>query len=390
VHDRERAGRSIVARNDTIIVGAGPAGLAVGAALRRKRIAFDMLERADQVGSSWRHHYDRLHLHTPKRLSALPFLAYPPSYPRYPSRDDVVAYLDDYAHAFAIAPELGVDVERIERRGDAWRLSTNRGTRSARRVVVATGFNRVPKRPTWPGLDVFRGRIVHASEYRNPSELGAERVLVVGFGNSGAEIALDLAEHGVDVALSVRGGVNVVPRDLLGIPVTYLSIVNSVLPPRIADRLTLRSIHFALGDIEALGLRKRATGPLESIRDARRIPVIDVGTIEAIRRGRIAVRAAISSSTEHRVRFADGVDEPFDAIVLATGYDGGLRSIFGDDAPFLDADGYPSLHAREAAPGLYFCGLHLVATGLLREIAIEAQKIATMIARDGRIGPQIR
>jgi cation diffusion facilitator CzcD-associated flavoprotein CzcO len=371
-----------VAECDTIIVGAGPAGLAVGAALRHRRIAFDIIERNDRVGSSWRRHYDRLHLHTPKRLSALPFVAYPSSAPRYPSRDEVVEYFDDYAARFAIAPEFRVEVDRIERDGGAWRLSTNRGFRTAQRIIVATGFNRVPNRPTWPGISDFRGRIVHSADYSNPEMLGAPRVLVVGFGNSGAEIALDLAEHAVDVALSVRGAVNVVPRDLLGAPVTYLSIANSVLPPRIADRLTSRSIRFALGDIEAIGLRGRAVGPLESIRDARRIPVIDVGTIDAIRRGRIAIRSAIASTTAEGVRFADGREEAFDAIVLATGYSCGLRAIFGDDAPFLDEDGYPRVHAQRAAPGLHFCGFHLVATGLLREIGIEARKIAAMVARD--------
>jgi cation diffusion facilitator CzcD-associated flavoprotein CzcO len=179
----------MVRDTDTIIVGAGPAGLAVAAALRRKNVTFDLLERNDRVGSSWQHHYDRLHLHTPKNHSALPFMAFPKAVPRYPSRDQVIEYLDDYARAFDLHPQFGTDVLRCVRTADnAWEVQTNRGTRRARHLIVASGFNRLPLRPSWSGLQDFAGAVLHSSDYTNGRRFCGQAVLVVGFGNSGAEI----------------------------------------------------------------------------------------------------------------------------------------------------------------------------------------------------------
>jgi cation diffusion facilitator CzcD-associated flavoprotein CzcO len=351
---------------ETLVVGAGPAGLAIGAALRRAGLRFEIVERAGAVGASWRRHYDRLRLHTPKETSALPFVPFPASAPRYPSRDEVIAYLEDYARTFDIAPAFGVDVERCERREDHWRVQTNRGVRHARRLVIATGFSRVPRRISWPGLDTFSGPVLHSSEYASGDRFRGRRVLVVGFGNSGAEIALDLAECRADSAVSVRGAVNVVPREILGVPITRLGRAGRLLPLAIADRINAAVVRLAIGDLARLGLRKRTDGPLAEIVRARRIPVVDVGTLAAIRDGRIAVRPAIESSEREAVRFCDGRVETFHAIVLATGYETGLDAMF-DGAPPENAD------------GLYFCGFSIVPAGLLREIALEAPRIAATI-----------
>ncbi len=364
---------------ETLVVGAGPAGLAVGAALRRKHVPFAMLERNEHVGSSWRRHYDRLHLHTPKRLSALPFVAYPRGFPRYPSRDQVVEYLENYARTFDLHPEFGVDVTRcIRTADDRWEVQTSRGIRRARNLVIASGFSRVPHRPSWPGLGDFAGAVLHSSEYTHGQRFRAQRVLVVGFGNSGAEIALDLAECGATAAISIRGPVNVVPRDVLRVPITYLALANRNLPPRVADRLNALTIRLAIGDLAKLGIRKRNDGPMQEIVESRRIPVVDVGTIAAIREGRIGVRPAIESFARDEVRFADGRSEPFDAIVLATGYTTGLDTMFDGDACALDETGHP--RTRGLAPGLHFCGFNIVPAGLIREIAREAMRIGDLIA----------
>jgi len=367
--------------SDTIIVGAGPAGLAVAAALRNKGVPFEILERNDSVGASWRRHYDRLHLHTPKSHSALPFHPFPNAFPRYPSRDQVVEYLEDYAREFDVRPRFGVDVLRCGRETDGhWQLSTNHGPRRARRLIVASGFNRVPHRPKWSGIDDFAGPLLHSCDYTNGQRFRSQRVLVVGFGNSGAEIALDLSEHGADCAIAVRSRVNVVPRDILGIPLTYFAMASRRLPPNVSDRLNAMTIRLAVGNLARLGLRKRNDGPSVEIIKHRHIPVVDVGTMAAIRRGTIGVRPAIDSFSRDAVRFVDGRSEPFDAIVLATGYETGLRAMFDSDPAVLDDGSYPRAYGHEAAPGLYFCGFHLVPTGLLREIGIEAVRIADHIA----------
>ncbi|HEY6985342.1 MAG TPA: NAD(P)/FAD-dependent oxidoreductase [Rhodanobacteraceae bacterium] len=368
-------------RGRTLIVGAGPAGLAVAAALRRRHVPFDIVERNASVGSSWRRHYDRLRLHTPKRHSALPFLPFPANFPRYPSRDQVVDYLDDYARAFEIEPEFGTDVSRFERiNGDRWLVQTSRGARPAQNVVIATGFSRVPHRPAWRGLEDFAGRVLHSSEYRNGGTFRGQRVLVVGFGNSGAEIALDLAESGAACAIAVRGAVNVVPREILAVPITYLALAGRTLPLRIADRINALIVRLAIGNLAALGLREREDGPLREILEARRIPVVDIGTLDAIRRGAIRLLPGIDAFSRDEVRFTDGRSEPFDAVVLATGYETGLDAMFDAHALPLDEVGCPRASGREAAPGLYFCGFHIVPAGLIREIAIEAVRIGDLIA----------
>ncbi len=368
--------------NATLIVGAGPAGLAVGAALRRAGIPFDIVDRGEAVGASWRRHYDRLHLHTPKQQSALPFVPFPVSAPRYPSRDDVIEYLEDYARTFDLAPAFGVAVERCERgEDDRWHIATNRGICHARHLVVATGFSRTPRRVSWPGLGTFAGSVLHSAEYASGERFRGQRVLVVGFGNSGAEIALDLAECGAESTVSIRGPVNVVPREILGVPITYLGRAGRALPLAVADRINATIVRLAVGNLARFGLRKRDDGPLAQIVQTRQIPVIDVGTIAAIREGRITVRPAIESSAHEAVRFVDGRVETFHAIVLATGYETGLDALFGDAAAaLLDEQNRPQAFGNEATSGLHFCGFNVVPAGLLREIALEAPRIAERIA----------
>jgi cation diffusion facilitator CzcD-associated flavoprotein CzcO len=235
---------------------------------------------------------------------------------------------------------------------------------------------------SWPGLDTFAGPVLHSSAYASGERFRGQRVLVVGFGNSGAEIALDLAECGAESTVSIRGAVNVVPRDILGVPITYLGRAGRVLPLAIADRITATLVRLVGGNLARFGLRKRADGPLAEIVQTRQIPVVDVGTLAAIREGRITVRPAIESSTHEAVRFADGRVETFHAIVLATGYETGLDAMFGEAATsLLDEAKRPRTSGVEAAGGLYFCGFNIVPAGLLREIALEAPRIAASIAR---------
>jgi len=343
-----------------------------------------MLERSPRVADSWHHHYDRLHLHTPKRFSALPYRPFPRAYPRFPSRQQLVDYFADYARAFDIEPKLGRDAQRCVRAEDAtWNVVTNRETFRARRLVIATGFNRVSDLPRWPGLDTFAGTVIHSSEYTNGERFRDSRVLVVGFGNSGAEIALDLAEHGAQCTISVRGQVNVVPRQVLGIPITMFALASRPLPPRVADRLNRLTVRLTIGSLSSTGLVKSDVGPLQTIAERRRIPVIDVGTMARIRVGDIAVRRGVESVDGHDVQFADGTRERFDAIVCATGFATGLRDMLPDHPAVLDEQGVPRVSGRESAVrGLYFCGFDVTSTGMLRQIGIEARAIGHAIAAE--------
>lgn len=362
---------------DAIVIGAGPAGLAAAAALKARGLNPATLEKSDAVGAVWRRHYDRLHLHTDRGHSGLPGLAMPRAYGRYPSRAQVVEYLEAYAAKFDLKPVFNAPVHAVRRDGRAWRAEAGAASRTAPIVVVATGWADYPYAPTWPGMDEFVGEILHSSAYRNPAPFAAKRVLVVGFGNSGGEIALDLAEAGVDVTVSVRGPVNIVPRDLLGLPILTWAILQSRLPPRLVDALNAPALRLAVGRVEDLGLVRAAKGPIQSAVEDGRIPLLDIGAVAQIRAGRIKVRGDIARLERGSVAFVNLPPEPFDAIILATGFRPDLRSLLPDAKGVLNATGAPLVSGRATAErGLFFCGAIAVPTGQLREIGIEAGRIA--------------
>lgn len=360
-----------------IVVGAGPAGIACAAMLRGLGIEATILEKADSVGAVWRRHYDRLHLHTDSGHSALPGRAMPRGYPRYPSRAQVLDYLESYAAHFELRPVFDCAVRSIRRDGATWRVDTAQRALSAPVVVVATGWADFPNVPTWPGAQAYRGTIVHSSCYRNPRPYAGARVLVVGFGNSGGEIALDLAEAGVDVTLAVRGPVQLLPRDLLGLPILTWAIAQARLPARVADFINAPAIRLALGSTRNLGFALAAKGPRRMIEEDRRVPLIDVGTLARIRDGTIQVRGGIDRFTADGVVFADSPAQRFDGVVLATGFRPDLRQLLPQAESVLDSQGVPLVSGRATRePGLFFCGLIASPTGQLREIGIEARRIA--------------
>jgi cation diffusion facilitator CzcD-associated flavoprotein CzcO len=365
---------------DTLVIGAGPAGLAVGACLKARGVSSLLLDQSTTVGSSWHGHYDRLHLHTDKGHSALPYLGFPAGTPRYPSRQQMIAYLESYARHFELTPRFQEKVRSVARSGTGWRVSTTRGVHHARRVVVASGYNAVPHVPDWPGRAHFRGAFLHSSAYRTAKPFRGQRVLVVGFGNSGGEIALDLQEQGARVAMAVRGPVNILPREILGINILTVSIALSHLPTRVTDTIAAPLSRMVLGDVSRLGLRKSATGPATQLRRTARVPLIDIGTIGLIRAGHIEVLGAVHSMSEHAVTFDDGSARPFDAVIAATGFRPQLgRFLDPHDDPLRAR---PSLLRDEPVgeSGLYFCGFCVSPTGMLRHIGIEARRIAKHIS----------
>jgi hypothetical protein len=346
-----------------------------------------VLEREDRVAASWHRHYDRLHLHTHKMHSGLPGMPMPRRFPKYPSRLEVIEYLDEYARFNDIDIRFGARVTAI-RKADSWAVETSGGNLHANNVIVATGRSNVPSLPLWEGQERFTGKLLHSSEFRNAADLAAERVLVVGFGNSAGEIALECAEAGLHVGLSVRGPVNVIPLELFGLPAVSIAIAQQYLPTRLADLMNTPFLRLRLGDLERLGLRWAREGPLTTIRERGRTPLINIGTIERIRSGDIKIFGGISTSEGRDVQFADGRRDQFDAIILATGYKPALDGLLPDFAQrFGDADGPGWGELQPAGDGLYFCGFTVVATGLLREIGIEAQQIAASIAARPSVTP---
>lgn len=370
---------------NVVVIGAGPAGLAVSACLHREGCPHVVLEREDTVAPTWRRHYDRLHLHTTKSYSSLPMTPWPPGTPRYPSRDQMLQYLQAYAVAHRVEPRFGVAVTAVRREADRFRVETSAGTLEPRTVVIATGANGVPTLPALPGLTSFCGLAVHACAYRNALPYRGQRVLVVGCGNSGAEIALDLAEQGVDVAMVVRGPVHVVPRDLLGVwPSQHVNVLLSQLPVALRDVIAKASVNAVVGNLSRWGIVRPALGINRMIEETGRIPILDLGTIAMIKQGKIRVLPAVEEVLPDGVRVAGGATHRFDALIFATGYTPGLGSWIEGFEAIADARGRPHrFGAQNDIAGLYFVGFRSPPTGALREIALEAPRVARAIAAGG-------
>lgn len=370
-------------RIDSLVIGAGPAGLAAAAELVNRGFSVRVIDGANQVGSSWSRHYDRLHLHTARRLSSLPGTPIPAARGQWVARADFLAYLADYAAAHHLDVRLGVTATSVARDDSGWAVSTSDGTLRATLVVVATGYNHTPFVPDWQGASSFAGPILHSSEYRNPAQLGGTSVLVVGTGNSGAEIAADLAEGGRAVSLAVRTTPNIVPRAVAGIPNQYLVLSISPLPTRARDAISGAMQKIVIGDLSKYGIAKAPRGIVTQLERDDVVPTIDVGLIAALRTGAVTVVASVDRFEKGSVVLSDGTTISPNAIVVATGYRRGLESLVGGLDVLLE-NGRPAVNADaqlDAAPGLYFIGYSNPITGNIRQLAIDARKIARNAAR---------
>ncbi|WP_433889993.1 flavin-containing monooxygenase [Streptomyces sp. CA-111067] len=378
------AGTASTAEPDAIVIGAGPGGLAAAAALRQRGVRPLVLERAERLGASWRGHYDRLHLHTTRRLSALPGLPIPRAYGRWVGRDNVVRYLEQYAEFHALEVTTGITVERVNRVRDRWELPANGGrVLTSPVVVVATGHNHTPHIPDWPGLDTFPGELLHAARYRNAGDYAGRDVLVVGVGNTGAEIAVDLMEGGAGrVRLAVRTPPHIMRRSTAGWPAQASGIAVRRLPPRLVDRLAPYIERVSVPDLSEYGLARPEHGLYARVLDGA-IPVQDVGLIDAIRSRRVEPVAAVEGFDADKVRLADGSRISPEVVICATGYRRGLEPLVGH-LGVLDGRGRPVVHGTRTppgAPGLYFTGFTNPISGMFREMALDARRIARSVAR---------
>lgn len=367
------------------VIGAGPGGLAVAACLRARGVRVVVLEKSDAVAASWRRHYDRLRLHTTRRLSALPGLKIPRRFGRWVARDDVVRYLETYAAFHELEIVTGVEVERVERGpgGEGWVLHATGGRRlSTRAVVVATGYNHTPYVPEWAGVETYTGELVHAGLYRNPGSYAGRDVLVVGAGNTGAEIAADLAEGGAArVRLAVRTAPHIVRRSTAGWPAQATGILVRRLPVRLVDAAASLIARLSVPDLAPYGLPRPAKGLYSRVREGA-IPVQDVGLIDAVRRGRVEIVAAVESFDDGKVVLADGTRVAPDAVICATGYRRGLEGMVGH-LGVLDAWGRPRAHGKRVVVGvggLYFTGFSNPISGMLRELRRDAPRIARALS----------
>lgn len=358
-------------------------GLASAASLRNKNIDYIIIEKENQAVTPWRNHYDRLHLHTSKRFSHLPFKKFGRKIPRYPNRQQVIEYLDEYQKEFDISPLFYTKAISARREGESWVTETSNGVFESKYLIMATGAYGKPRPIHFSGLETFTGRILHSYEYKSGKEFQGQHVLVVGFGNSACEIAIDLYEEGSIPTMSVRSPVNVIPRDILGIPVQEISIFMRQLPPRVTDIISRPLINLYVGDLTRLGLKKMPYGALEEISRDGNAPVLDIGTIQHIRKGHIKVFDDIDHIEGNTIYFKDGRKGNFNAIVAAIGYYRDYAEIIEvDKSRFEDLLVNTGKQKYFGKDGLYFCGYWISTTGQIREIAMDAKRIAEDISKN--------
>jgi cation diffusion facilitator CzcD-associated flavoprotein CzcO len=364
----------------TVIIGAGPAGLATAACLTRAQKSFAILEKNNRIGSSWHKHYDRLHLNTDKYCSALPHLPFPATYPKYPSRKDVIAYLEAYARHFELTPHLEEPVLKARRQDEHWITQTPVRTYTSTNLVIASGNNQHPSRPHWHGQEAFQGEILHSIDYKNGRVYKGQNVLVVGIGNTGGEIAMELAENGARVTISIRGPVNILPRDILGIPILKTIMRLTRMPMAFTDQVRSGLFRVFCYNLPEYGLTRPPYDPITQTNRFGKLPLIDKGTVALIKKGKIKIRPGVASFNPTGVTFKDGSQSQFDTIILATGYRPRLDAFLDVDKGLLDKDGRPrNRSCITGIPGLYFCGFTISYGGILSAIGEEAIQICQHI-----------
>jgi putative flavoprotein involved in K+ transport len=308
----------------------------------------------------------------------------------------VIDYLDRYQAAHRLEVRGGTEVARVDAAGPGdgdgirWVVVTTAGERlPARSVVVATGHANQPYVPDWPGLDSYDGQLRHAREYRNPAPFAGLDVLVAGVGNSGAEIATDLAEGGARrVWIAIRTAPHIVRRDTAGWPAHATGILVSRLPAALVDPVARLQRRLTVPDLSPYGVPRPEDGLLTRVRRRGEVPLQDVGFVAAVRRGAVTPVAAVTGFADGKVLLDDGGAVEPQAVIAATGYRRGLEPLAGH-LGVLDDSGSPRASgARAAAPGLFFIGYTVSLRGMLRDIAADARRIAPVLAADHQPAPR--
>jgi len=371
------------------IIGAGASGVTVAKSLKQRGVDFDWFEKGSALGGLWRYDndsgtssaYRSLQIDTSSRSLAYPDFSVPGDWPAYLRASQVLEYLEGYAAEFGIADacQTSTEVTAVEPASGRWAVTTDRyGAREYDAVIVANGHLSVPRRPQFPGT--FSGQELHSHDYRTPESFSGKNVVVVGMGNSGCDIAVDLARVAGQVYLSTRRSAWILPKYLLGVPTDRWSALFTRrlrLPTPVARNLVKMLARVAVGPQERFGVPKPAH-PIH-----REHATIGQELLQYVAYDWIRVRPDIASLDGGEVRFADGTSTSADVVIYATGYDPSF--------PFLPADLVAQaerggrLYRRIVhpdAPGLYFAGLVQPVGPTIPLVEIQGRWIARALAGD--------
>ncbi|MCB0991304.1 MAG: NAD(P)-binding domain-containing protein [Acidimicrobiales bacterium] len=344
-----------------VVIGGGQAGLAVARCLQREGVEPVVLDAADRVGDAWRHRYDSLRLFTPAQYDALPDMAFPAPADTYPSKHDVADYLADYAERFGIDVRCGCRVDRLvwSAESSTFRLTAGDQQINASTVVVATGALQLPWRPTFAAGLTADVNQLHAADYRNPADVSGRRVLIVGAGNSGGQIAEELAADDDVVEVTISFG---------------------ELPRRFPQRLLGRDIFWWFQRWGVMDRTRQDAGSSEAAVGA--VPLIGSRLPKLVKSGQVRRAAPIVGADGAGLHAADGAVHRPDTVIWATGYRNDFTWI--DIPNVLDEHGQPrhdrgisTTKANLAFIGLP--GLHTKGSAFLGFVGRDAEHIATVI-----------
>jgi putative flavoprotein involved in K+ transport len=368
---------------DAVVIGAGPAGLAVARQLdHRHGIKALVLDRAAAPAISWRTRYDNFRLNTTGFLSHLPGQRIPVTAGRWPTKEDMVRYFDSYVARQGISLRLGCSVHRADRVGGVWQLDTTSGQIRTPAIVLATGNYSSPSIPAWPGLGGFAGEVVHSGDFTNAWPYRGRDVLVVGAGNSAADIAVQLVNDGARrIWLAVRTPPHLVKRAMGPIPSDIFLELFSRVPAQVVDPLIARMYRLIWGDLSAYGFQVPSLGLKATVETRGRIPTLADELLDVVRAGRVEVVGAVKAVESDRVLIDGGTSVTPQVIIAATGFSTDLDGMVGH-LGILDDHGNPhGGFASHVGDGMFAIGYGIPPNGPLRAIRLHATPLAAEVAR---------
>lgn len=371
-----------IEKTHAVVIGAGLSGLAAARELCSRGIAVTVLEAKERVAEPWRSRHPALRLNIHRYFAGLPGRAMTKGDGVFVRRDTVVDFLENYAADLPVAVQYGVEVTALEKAGTGWRVVTDEKEYHCAHVVVATGRDHFPHIPDWPGRADYRGEVIHAADLGDVARFDGKRVLVIGAGNSGADVLNHLTRHKpAFVWVAVRHGPAVVPARVFGFPLHRLARLFAAMPAWMLDpafRLTQRLF---LGDLAGCGLPSHPDGGgTRLLRDGIAF-AIDDGFCAAVRSGRFRMVGDIAAFARDRVYMSDGKYFAPDVVICATGYRPGLDPLVSGFG-VLELSGQPRFPCGEADPknpGLWFTGYRALFTGYFDAAGIAAKRIADSV-----------
>ncbi len=368
------------------MAGAGQAGLAVAAVLRRRGFDVLVLERGPAVAMRWRERYEGLRLNTMRVFSTLPGYRFERRYGRYPRREDMVGYLERYAAHHRLGIRYETELRRVDSAaGEGWRLDTSAAPLLARYLVIATGYDAVASTPGWADRDRFDGELIHAREFRTAASYRGRDVLIVGAGNTAIDIAGQLIGAGARVTIAMRTPPSIFPRQWGPIPLQPLAILGEYQPAKVSDAIGFTLQRLIFGNLAPYGIPRAPEGYESRFRRTLVGAAVDDGFVGALKAGRTRVTAPVDRIDRGEVVLADNTRLAPDTIICATGYRRGLEPIVGH-LGVLRPDGIPICHRGapelRSAPRLYFAGFWGGNGGQIRIAPIHARRIGRAASRD--------